>query len=222
MGISYGAVSAVKDGLVPPAGWEQESVLEEYERDRAFSLTAERDAETNAQLAQQRTNPDQREQILALYDEFRPRLFRYVCSMKLDRDQAEEVIQETFIRLTAQLLKEDNIENVQGWIVRVAHNLAVDVIKRNGRDAANAEELSLAFENWVDPAPTPEETYLQKEQRRRMDLALETFHPQHSQCFRMRVLGFRYKDIGLAFGISEQRAALIVKQVAVRLAAICG
>ena len=52
------------------------------------------------------------------------------------------------------------------------------------------------------------------------------FHVQHQQsfvdaCAEMRAQGLRYKDIGLAFGISEQRVAFIVKQVTVRLAAAC-
>jgi RNA polymerase sigma-70 factor, ECF subfamily len=163
-----------------------------------------------------------KEQILALYDEYRPRLFRYVRSMNLSRDQAEEVIQETFLRLTTQLMQEDDIENVQGWIVRVSHNFAVDMLKKNERDSAGTSDHTFALETCVDPTPNPEEAYSKKEQIKRMQIALSTLNPQQRQCFDLRARGFRYKDIGLAFGISEQRAAFIVKQVAVRLAAICG
>jgi len=142
--------------------------------------------------------------------------------MNLSRDQAEEVIQETFLRLTTQLMQEDNIENVQGWIVRVAHNFAVDMLKKNDRDSAGTSDHTFALETYVDPTPNPEEAYSKKEQIKRMQIALSTLNPQQRQCFDLRARGFRYKDIGLAFGISEQRAAFIVKQVAVRLAVICG
>jgi RNA polymerase sigma-70 factor, ECF subfamily len=165
---------------------------------------------------------DPREQILALYDEYRPRLFRYIRSMSLDRDQAEEVIQETFMRLTTELLRETDVDNVQGWIVRVAHNLAVDALKRRARDGMGNSESSVVLESRIDPTLNPEEAYSKKEQARCMEVALATFSEQQRNCFHMRVQGFRYKDIGLAFGISEQRAAFVVKQVAVRLAAICG
>jgi RNA polymerase sigma-70 factor (ECF subfamily) len=174
------------------------------------------------QIDQRRANADPREQILALYDEYRPRLFRYIRSMNLDREQAEEVIQETFMRLTTQLLQRVDIENVQGWVVRVAHNLTVDALKRNDRDAARTFETPFVLENRVDPTPNPEEAYSKKEQIRRMEIALSTLSPQQRQCFSLRAEGFRYKDIGLALGISEQRAAFVLKQVAVRLAAICG
>ena len=165
---------------------------------------------------------DPRARVLVLYDEFRPRLFRYMRSMHLGQDQADEVIQETFMRLTVELLKKNQIENVPGWIVRVAHNLAIDLLKREQGIAVATETITFLIGNRVDPSLNPEDAYVKKEQSRRMSTALSTLNPQHRQCFQMRAQGLRYRDIGLALGISEQRAAFVVKQVAVRLAAICG
>jgi len=173
-------------------------------------------------VEQQSLNARLEGQILALYDEYRPRLFRYIRSMNLNRDQAEEVIQETFTRLTTRLLKEDDIDNMQGWIVRVAHNYAVDVLKKNVRDSSGTADHTFTIENRVDPTPNPEEAYSRKEQLRRMETALSALTPRERQCFQLRAQGFGYREIGMTFGISEQRAALIVKQVAVRLAATCG
>jgi RNA polymerase sigma-70 factor (ECF subfamily) len=165
---------------------------------------------------------DPRARILALYDEFRPRLYRYMRSMHLGQDQADEVIQETFMRLTAELLKRNQIENVPGWIVRVAHNLAIDLMKREQGPVVATESAAFLIGNRVDPSLNPEDAYAKKEQSWRMTNALSTLNPQHRQCFQMRAQGLRYRDIGLALGISEQRAAFVVKQVAVRLATICG
>lgn len=162
------------------------------------------------------------EKILALYDEYRPRLLRYIRSMQLRRDLAEEVIQETFMRLTMELIRENSIENAQGWIVRVAHNLAVNLLKRENHAFLAADAPAFSLENQADPSLGPDEAYSQNEQVRRMKSALSTLKPKHRQCFEMRVQGFAYKDISMALGISEQRAAFVVKQVAVRLAAICG
>jgi RNA polymerase sigma-70 factor (ECF subfamily) len=144
--------------------------------------------------------------------------------MHLGRDRAEEIIQETFMRLTNELLKEKEteIENLQGWIVRVAHNLAVNLLKKDSLHVADSESAAFLIENRVDPALSPEEAYVKKEQATRLKLILASLKPLHRQCFQMRAQGLRYKDIGHALGISEQRAAFIVKQVAVRLAAICG
>ena len=171
---------------------------------------------------QPRLSDDAQQRILTLYDEYRPRLYRYLRSMSLGRDWAEEVIQETFMRLTAKLLEKDDIQNVQGWVVRVAHNLAMDVFKKECGETASEEAVNFLIKNRADPSLSPEEAYSKNEQSTQMKLALSALKPQQRECFQMRAHGFRYKDIGLALGISEQRAAFVVKQVAVRLAAICG
>jgi RNA polymerase sigma-70 factor, ECF subfamily len=173
-------------------------------------------------LERQGATEGTQEQILALYDEYRPRLFRYLRSMKVDRDQAEEVIQETFMRLTTELLQQTAIENVPGWIVRVAHNLAIDLLKKRDRRVVHSSESEFALENCVDSTSSPEEAYLEKERAQSMEVALSQLSPQQRDCFHMRAQGFRYKDIAVALRISEQRAAFVVKQAAVRLAAICG
>jgi RNA polymerase sigma-70 factor, ECF subfamily len=149
-------------------------------------------------------------------------MLRYVHSMYLNRDAAEELVQETFMRLTTELVEERDIENLHGWITRVTHNLAVDFIKKKEKDADRLTDLSAVdHETLVDPAATPDETYRRKEQLRRLEIALLTLNPQQRQCFNLRTQGFRYKDIADALGISEQRAAIVVKQVAIRLAALC-
>jgi len=166
---------------------------------------------------------DSREKfILALYDEYRPRLYRYLRSLQLGRDHADEIIQETFMRLTMELLKENKIENVGGWIVRVAHNLGINVLKKERGSAVNEEVHTFLMQNRADPAMSPEESYSKEEQASLMRTVLFSMKPQHRQCFQMRAQGFPYKDIGLALGFSEQRAAFVVKQVAVRLAAVYG
>jgi RNA polymerase sigma-70 factor, ECF subfamily len=196
----------------------------ENESDRTLHLLRKEDvAEKWKEDIALQNSVDPRQQILSLYDEFRPRLLRYIHSMYLKRDQAEEVIQETFLRLTTELLRGKDIENVQGWIIRVAHNLAVDVINKKERDATRVTDMTaVELKINADPMVDPEEAYQRKEQTRRMETALLKLNPQQRQCFHLRVQGFRYKDIGLALGVSEQRAAFILKQVAVRLAAVCG
>jgi RNA polymerase sigma-70 factor (ECF subfamily) len=159
---------------------------------------------------------------MALYDEYRPRLYRYLRSLGLKRDWADEVIQETFMRLMVKLLAEEEIRNMQAWVIRVSHNLAVDVHKKERGAIGSEESTEFLIQNHADPSSSPEEVFARSERAAQMELALSTLKPQQLQCFRMRAHGFRYRDIGLALGISEQRAAFVVKQAAVRLAALCG
>jgi len=221
MGICYSTQPNIRGELNPNTPAERE-LLEKDSADQVLNLAWDRALSGSKEWVsgQRRLSGDLRENILALFDEYRPRLFRYMRSMNLGRDQAEDVIQETFMRLATELLKRDDIENVQGWIVRVAHNLAADLLRKERGPVMTAENASFVIENRADPGLSPEEAYSKKEQSRRMKIVLSTLKPQHRQCFQMRTQGFRYKDIGLALGISEQRAAFVVKEVAVRLAVI--
>jgi RNA polymerase sigma-70 factor (ECF subfamily) len=169
-----------------------------------------------------RLSDDAEQRILALYDEYRPRLNRYLRTLNLRRDWIEEVIQETFMRLTIKLIRKDNIDSMEAWVIRVSHNLAMDVLKKERGEITNDDTTAFLIKNHADPSLTPEEAYSQNEQSVQMKLAMSELKPQQRQCFEMRAHGFRYKDIALALGISEQRAAFVVKQVAVHLAAIYG
>jgi RNA polymerase sigma-70 factor (ECF subfamily) len=185
---------------------------------RTVSASDKEDANTRQQIS-----ADAHEQILALYKEYRPRLFKYIRSLHVSRETADELVQETFLQLANALRRGADIDKLNGWIIRVGHHLAVDAIKGEMRDQERHREITEAeLDTVVDGTASPEEILLKKEQRRKMDMALSQFKPQHRQCFYLRAQGFRYKDIGEALGISEQRAALIVKQVTHRLAVLCG
>jgi len=222
-GISHKATTAHESAFGSDAAEIQGFIPAEKAAQTLHLLLApDASEERERNIDQQTFSGNQEQQILALYREYRPRLFRYLHSLNLKRDPAEEVIQETFMRLTVELEKKGSMENVQGWVVRVAHNLAMKARKDGARDAVNGSDSPLALKNYADPGLSPEETYLKNERISRMETALSSFSALNQQCFHMRVQGFRYKDIAMALGISEQRVAFVVKQVAMRLAAICG
>jgi RNA polymerase sigma-70 factor (ECF subfamily) len=159
--------------------------------------------------------------ILALYREYRPRIYRYLRSMQLRHEEAEEIVQEAFMRLTMELLKETKIANAPGWMVRVARNLALNLQKKEQGPVLAVETDSHVLRDQADSAPGPEEMYLKTEQTARMHEELARLKTLHRECFQMRAQGFGYRDIGVALGISKQRAAFLANQVAVRLAAVC-
>jgi RNA polymerase sigma-70 factor, ECF subfamily len=227
MDITDEAQSALNDNLDRASERTDTFVSEEHiERilrlfPRVDAAGEQRDGERDIDHREFHSEPY--DEILALYREYRPKLFAYVRSLYLTRDEAEDVIQETFLRLTNKLLQKVSIENVQGWVVHAAHDFAVDVLRRRDRDANRFRaQTGFEFESLQDKTFGPEEMLFEKEQRQAIETALLRFTPQQQQCFHMRAEGFRHKDIGLALGISEQRAAFIVKQVIVRLTTIFG
>ena len=165
---------------------------------------------------------DVKQKVSEVFELLHAPVFRYLVRVLDDPSEAEDVMQEAFVQLYRVLHKGHVIEDVRPWIFRVAHNLAVDVLKKERGQITTDETTAFLITNRADGSLNPEESYSRRQLSTQMEVALSTLKPQHRQCFQMRAHGFRYKEIGLALGISEQRAAFIVKQVAVRLAAICG
>jgi len=64
-----------------------------------------------------------------LYDELRASLHGYLSCLGLEPQEAEDIIQETFLKLFQGLAVGMRDENLRSWIFRVAHNLTINLHK---------------------------------------------------------------------------------------------
>jgi len=64
------------------------------------------------------------------YAAHRPALFRYVLAMTRDPGDAEELVQETFLRLTLEIRHGRAPDRCDAWLFRVAGNLARSRFRR--------------------------------------------------------------------------------------------
>ena len=65
----------------------------------------------------------------AIYDSYYPRVVHYANSMLHDRSAADDVVQETFMRVQKNLATVREPEKVPAWVFRVAHNLCIDHLR---------------------------------------------------------------------------------------------
>ena len=88
-----------------------------------------------------RVEPDAGD-LMAVVRRYQSPLLRYVGHLlgRVDGD-AEDLVQETFIRLHKQVESQgtDSILNLQTWLFRVAHNLAIDLIRKRERQRPKQE-----------------------------------------------------------------------------------
>ena len=63
--------------------------------------------------------------VVDLFDQFQERVVHYVLTFGLPLPDAEDVVQETFLSLFHHLELGRSRSNLNGWIFRVAHNLAL-------------------------------------------------------------------------------------------------
>jgi RNA polymerase sigma-70 factor, ECF subfamily len=137
------------------------------------------------------------EEVIALFDQFRDRLLRYLLTFGLTVPDGEEVVQEVFLALFQHLERGRSRENLQAWLFRVAHNLALKSryqLRRN--DDALREDIA------ADPGPSPEDSLIRGERHERLLAVLEALPEQDRRCLSLRAEGLRYREIAQVLEMS--------------------
>ena len=80
-----------------------------------------------------------------LLGELRPRLHRYCARMTGSVVDGEDVVQETMLKAIEAAPAAGPITNPEGWLFRIAHNAALDFLRRQAREEAqhSNEELDM-------------------------------------------------------------------------------
>lgn len=81
-----------------------------------------------------------RERIYGWYAQYKTGIYRYALSILKDPHGAEDVLQETFLRLLSGkcVVRE---EKIQPWLYRVARNCCYDILRKREREQALPPEL---------------------------------------------------------------------------------
>jgi RNA polymerase sigma-70 factor, ECF subfamily len=135
------------------------------------------------------------DEIIELFDRLRDGLLRYVVSLGLGAQDAEDVIQEVFLSLFRHLRFGRSRANLRGWVFRVAHNVALKHRRRAQRRRVHGAAAEEALENHVDPAANPEEQLAKSQQQRHLLLAVAALSEPDQLCLRLRAEGLRYREI---------------------------
>src|SRR5271166_2627832 len=154
------------------------------------------------------------DRVAQLFEEARDDEFRYLLSLGLYPPQAQEATQEVFLRLYTTLKKGEEIENLRGWIFRVAHNLGLKIRTRQSSQAPFDAELESRL---AGPALDPEQNLLDREQTLRFHKAVEQLSEQQRRCLMLRLEGLRYPEIGSVLGISPSAVGEFLRRAISRL-----
>jgi RNA polymerase sigma-70 factor, ECF subfamily len=135
----------------------------------------------------------------------RPKLHRYCARMVGSALDGEDVLQEALIKAIEAFPRAAPIANVEAWLIRIAHNTALDVLRRKRRhDAVRSEE---------DPDMIADDSNL-ADRRQAVAASLATFMrlpvAQRASVILMDVLGYSLDEIGEVTGatIPAVKAAL--------------
>jgi len=133
-----------------------------------------------------------------LFREYHQPLVRYLTRRLGDRDWAEEVAQETFLRAVRQ---EEAIVSERSWLFAVATNLIRDEARRDARRRKHLELLreQARAEEAVEPEPLTIERAQEAAMARR---AIELLSERDREALLMKEEGLDYTEIAAALELS--------------------
>jgi RNA polymerase sigma-70 factor (ECF subfamily) len=145
--------------------------------------------------------------VLDLYDRDHLGLRRYVAFLGADRETAQELVQESFLRVHQHLLSGGDRSNLRAWLYRVAHNLL-----RNLQTSAPTSRMDYlpdlpASGDIRDHAMSAEDELLAAERNRRFQAALEQLNRAQRDCLALRTRGLKYREIGEVLNLSVSTVA---------------
>jgi RNA polymerase sigma-70 factor (ECF subfamily) len=134
---------------------------------------------------------------------YRGRLLNFVNRMIGDRERAEDLVQEAFMRVHRHLHRFDPSKKFSTWIYTIASNLAKNELRNRSRSPLvfyeslrpQGEEDQRPFQ-FEDPRSRPDDMYANRYLREMVDATVATLSPPHRAVFVMRELeGRSYEEI---------------------------
>jgi len=132
-----------------------------------------------------------------LFRQYHDPLVRYLTRRLGDRDWAEEVAQETFVRA----LRQTELQNERAWLFAVATNLVRDEARKDARRRRHLELLTEEAKS--NPVVEQPITDLERSQERALARrAIDALTERDREALLMREEGLDYKEIAEALELS--------------------
>ena len=152
------------------------------------------------------------ELIAAIYDVHQRELFSFALRSSRDREAAEDLVHEAFVRLIVEVDGGREPANIRAWLYRVIANL---VVSRARRAAVAQRQLGELVTRQVEGGPEPE--FLDQERKQDIDAILAELGPDARTALLMAANGFNGLEIAEAIGRSAIATRALMCRTRLRL-----
>lgn len=129
-----------------------------------------------------------------------PALYRFSLRMLGDASEAEDAVQDAFLRLTKRGVRRDEFVSARAFVFRVVRNVCIDRLRARARRSRLFDEGGLdqdAHGEWPDV--TPETDLLVSESFRRIADAMNALPAAEAEALSLVVVeGFSYAEVAAA------------------------
>lgn len=138
------------------------------------------------------------------------RLYRIILSIIKKPEDAQDALQDTFLRSYSSLAKFEGRSNIYSWLTRIAINSALAILRKrrarpevlfdpNGEPGDGNPHVEVE-----DPAPNPEQIYEQRQRLGRLSRAVQSLEPPLRIAVQIRMTEeYSLKQIGRQLDITE-------------------
>lgn len=126
-----------------------------------------------------------------IYDHYRPLIYSFSLKYVKSPEQAEEIVQETFLklwRLGVQLLKVNNLES---YLLTMSRNRCMDFLRRIKLEAAHIESITGGIDVYTNDT---EESILLRDTKKILDEAVALLPPQQQKVYKLCHIEGRKQD----------------------------
>ena len=145
-----------------------------------------------------------------LIKKHKSRIYNFIFSKVLNRDIAEDIFQDTFIKVIKTLKR--GFYNEEGkflpWIMRIAHNLVIDHFRKNNRipKFENNNDYDI-FQNLSDSSLNAEKSIIKNQVSNDLQLLVEELPDDQKDVIIMRLYrDMSFKEIAENTGVSINTA----------------
>ena len=138
-----------------------------------------------------------------LVERYQNRLLNFIYRTTGDRERAEDLVQETFIRVYRHLHRFDQSKKFSTWIYTISSNLAKNELRNRSRNPLvlfqtlmknrQADERPL---EWEDNTYRPDDLFRKRHLKSQVDAAVDQLPEHHRTVFILREMeGKTYEEI---------------------------
>lgn len=148
-----------------------------------------------------------------IVERYQDRLVALAQDVLKNRTEAEDVVQESFVKAYLALDSFKGESSFYTWLYRITYHMAIDTRRKSGRrdeistaTTVGNEEGAPTLESTLEAPPeTGPDVYLERKERATcVDAALKDISPEHRAIILMReVDGLSYEEIAEVVGISK-------------------
>ena len=96
-------------------------------------------------------------ELAGLYDNHAQALYAFLLNLTRDEEDTRDVLQEVFVKLARQPRVLDGVRDERAFLIRLAHNAAIDVMRRRGTQEKHHEQFGAQTVAPFAPADDPDQ-----------------------------------------------------------------